>query len=101
MVRRPPTPTFRLCLSTVDLGDARPGDRSLSVVIGGFTCQIVRTGQRIVYRLLSWNRWLSVMQVDRAVPGVVSLVPDRYTVCRLARGFSHENHTRGVQLCIG
>ena len=23
-------------------------------------CQIVRTGRRIVYRLLSWNRWLSV-----------------------------------------
>ena len=23
-------------------------------------CQIVRTGRRIVYRLLSWNRWLPV-----------------------------------------
>ncbi len=23
-------------------------------------CQIIRTGRRIVYRLLSWNRWLSV-----------------------------------------
>ena len=23
-------------------------------------CQIVRTGRRIVYRLLSWNRWLHV-----------------------------------------
>ena len=23
-------------------------------------CQIVKTGRRIVYRLLSWNRWLPV-----------------------------------------
>ena len=23
-------------------------------------CQIVRTGRRIVYRLLAWNRWLPV-----------------------------------------
>lgn len=24
-------------------------------------CQIVRTGRRIVYRLLSWNRWLETL----------------------------------------
>jgi len=24
-------------------------------------CQIVRTGRKVVYRLLSWNRWLSVL----------------------------------------
>ena len=24
-------------------------------------CQIVRTGRRIVYRLLSWNPWLEVL----------------------------------------
>jgi hypothetical protein len=24
-------------------------------------CQVVRTGRRIVYRLLSWNPWLEVL----------------------------------------
>jgi hypothetical protein len=24
-------------------------------------CQVVRTGRRIVYRLLSWNRWHEVL----------------------------------------
>ena len=24
-------------------------------------CQIVRTGRKVVYRLLGWNRWLSVL----------------------------------------
>ncbi len=27
-------------------------------------CQIIRTGRRIVYRLLSWNRWLPVFFRD-------------------------------------
>jgi len=25
-----------------------------------FPCQIIKTGRKIVYRLLSWNRWLVV-----------------------------------------
>jgi hypothetical protein len=24
-------------------------------------CQIIKTGRKIVYRLLSWNRWLVVL----------------------------------------
>ena len=42
-------------------------------------CQIVRTGRRIVYRLLSWNPWLEVFLrgVDALREGLKGLHPSR------------------------
>ena len=31
-------------------------------------CQIVRTGRRIVYRLLAWNPWLGVLLRSAEAP---------------------------------
>ena len=40
-------------------------------------CQVVRTGRRIVYRLLSWNPWLEVLlrAVDNLRNGMSGVVP--------------------------
>jgi hypothetical protein len=44
-------------------------------------CQIVRTGRRIVYRLLGWNPWVGVLvrgaEALRAPPGAGRRLPLR------------------------
>ena len=44
-------------------------------------CQIIKTGRRIVYRLLSWNPWQGRVPADRrnATPPDAQLTP-RYDV---------------------
>ena len=53
-------------------------------------CQIVRTGRRIVYRLLGWNPWLGVLLRAADVPrraGVLTPTPrSRGTDAPIRRG---------------
>jgi hypothetical protein len=51
-------------------------------------CQIVRTGRRIVYRLLSWNPWLEVFfrGVDALREGLKGLHPSRSAPAATASG---------------